>query len=60
MDRSPIDIAVDEILQGADGDIRLALRTVLLLNLELQVEINRLTEQLRVRSNPAQTFKSFN
>ena len=35
MQRDPSDIAIDQILEGADGDIRLALRTVLLQNLQL-------------------------
>jgi hypothetical protein len=30
MARDPYDIAIDKILEGADGDIRLALRTVLI------------------------------
>jgi hypothetical protein len=38
MDRDPYDIAIDQILEGADGDIRLALRTVLIQNLQAATE----------------------
>jgi hypothetical protein len=35
----PYEIAIDQILEGADGDIRLALRTVLIQNLELHARL---------------------
>jgi hypothetical protein len=30
MDEDPYDIAINQILEGADGDVRLALRTLLI------------------------------
>lgn len=38
-DRDHYDIAIDEILEGANGDARLALRTVLMQNVQLEATI---------------------
>ena len=59
MGRSPIDIAIDQMRESADGDIRLALRTVLLQNVELQLKIQRLTEKVESIGTP-QNSKSLN
>jgi hypothetical protein len=45
MDRDPYEIAIDQILQGADGDVRLALRTVLIQNVQLEVKLRLLEEK---------------
>jgi hypothetical protein len=45
MDRDPYDIAIDQILAGADGDARLALRTVLIQNLQLEARLMALSEK---------------
>jgi hypothetical protein len=45
MDRDPYEIAIDQILQGADGDVRLALRTVLIQNVQLEVKLRLLAEK---------------
>jgi len=37
----PFEIAIDEILDSADGDVRRALRAILVENFRLQVELNR-------------------
>jgi hypothetical protein len=46
MARDPYDIAIDQILEGADGDIRLALRTVLIQNLQLEARLLALSEKV--------------
>jgi len=46
MSRDAFEIAIDEILEGADGDVRLALRTVLIQNLQLESQLQVLTEQI--------------
>jgi hypothetical protein len=43
--RDAFDIAIDQILEGADGDIRLALRTVLLQNVQLEARLLALIEK---------------
>jgi hypothetical protein len=53
MDRDPYEIAIDQILQGADGDVRLALRTVLIQNVQLEVKLRLLEE----KADPEQTVK---
>jgi hypothetical protein len=53
MHRDPYDIAIDRILEGADGDIRLALRTVLILNLQLEARLMALCEKLSIQEGPA-------
>jgi hypothetical protein len=45
MDRDPYDIAIDQILEGADGDVRLALRTVLIQNMQLEARLIALDEE---------------
>jgi hypothetical protein len=39
MHQDPYDIAIDKILEGADGDVRLALRTLLMQLLELEASL---------------------
>ena len=51
MDRDPYDIAIDQILEGADGDVRLALRTVLIQNVELQARLKALSERVSLDSD---------
>lgn len=46
MDRDPYETAIDQILQGADGDVRLALRTVLIQNLQLEARLQTLAQRL--------------
>jgi hypothetical protein len=63
LDRDPYDVAIDQILEGADGDIRLALRTVLIQNLQLEARLMVLSEKISDRIDPASTHKgkdSFN
>jgi hypothetical protein len=36
----PYETAIDQILEGADGDVRLALRTVLMQNVELEARLH--------------------
>jgi hypothetical protein len=42
MKRDPFESAIDEILASADGDVRRALRAVLVENIELQSELRSL------------------
>jgi hypothetical protein len=42
MKRDPFDAAIDEILASADGDVRRALRAVLVENIELESELRNL------------------
>ena len=37
--RDPYDEAIDRILEGAQGDVRLALRTVLMQNVQLEAKL---------------------
>jgi len=37
--RDPYDEAIDQILEGAQGDVRLALRTVLMQNVQLEAKL---------------------
>ena len=48
MERDPYEIAIDQILEGADGDIRLALRTVLIQNLQLEAKLMALSEKMSI------------
>jgi hypothetical protein len=57
LDRDPYDVAIDQILEGADGDIRLALRTVLIQNLQLEARLMVLSEKISNRKDPAATHK---
>jgi len=43
--RDPYDVAIDQILEGAQGDVRLALRTVLMQNVQLEAKLIALTSQ---------------
>jgi hypothetical protein len=54
MDRDPYDIAIDQILKGADGDVRLALRTVLIQNLQLEARLQLLEAQIGTEKTPVQ------
>jgi hypothetical protein len=51
MDRDPYDIAIDQILEGAEGDVRLALRTVLIQNLQLEARLMALSENISTRND---------
>ena len=42
MKRDPFESAIDEILASADGDVRRALRAVLIENIELEAELRSL------------------
>ena len=42
MKRDPFESAIDEILASADGDVRRALRAVLIKNVELEAELRSL------------------
>jgi hypothetical protein len=55
--RDPYDIAIDQILEGAGGDIRLALRTVLILNLQLEARLMAVSEQGSTANDPTNNFK---
>jgi hypothetical protein len=57
MDRDPYDIAIDQILEGADGDVRLALRTVLIQNLRLEARLMALSEQISSQKDSAHVSK---
>jgi hypothetical protein len=56
--RDPYDIAIDQILEGADGDIRLALRTVLIQNLQLEARLMALSEKMSSWNNSANNLKN--
>jgi hypothetical protein len=57
MDRDPYDVAIDQILEGADGDVRLALRTVLIQNLRLEARLMALSEQISSQKDSAHGSK---
>ena len=57
MHRDPYDIAIDQILEGADGDIRLALRTVLIQNLQLEARLMALSEKMSTRNDRSNNLK---
>jgi hypothetical protein len=57
MTRDPYDIAIDQILEGADGDIRLALRTVLIQNLQLEARLLALSEIISTSDDSNQDRK---
>ena len=58
MNKDPYEIAIDQILAGADGDVRLALRTVLIQNLELEARLQLLTARIRQDTKPVQAGNS--
>lgn len=48
------EIAIDQILEGAGGDVRLALRTVLIQNLELEARLQAaLSGKMPIGESPA-------
>jgi hypothetical protein len=55
--RDPYDIAIDQILEGADGDIRLALRTVLIQYLQLEARLMALSEKMSTRKDRTSHLK---
>ena len=57
MDRDPYDIAIDQILAGADGDVRLALRTVLIQNLHLEARLVALSKKTIFEKDLPPNFK---
>jgi hypothetical protein len=48
------EIAIDQILEGADGDVRLALRTVLIQNLQLEARLQALAARIGTDPNSVQ------
>ena len=50
--KDPFEIAIDHILSGADGDARLALRTMLIQRLELETRLQQLMERLSAGTDP--------
>jgi hypothetical protein len=58
MNKDPYEIAIDQILAGADGDVRLALRTVLIQNLELEAKLHSLATRMGVGTRPVQAGNS--
>jgi hypothetical protein len=57
MARDAYDVAIDEILEGADGDVRLALRTVLMQNVQLEARLLDLSERLCTQNPPTEKRK---
>jgi hypothetical protein len=57
MARDPYDIAIDQILEGAEGDVRLALRTVLVQNLQLEARLIALSEKILFENDPKPNVK---
>jgi hypothetical protein len=55
--RDPYEVAIDQILECADGDIRLALRTVLIQNLQLEARLMALSEKMPSRKDRTNHFK---
>ena len=51
-DKDPFEIAIDQILEGAGGDARLALRTMLGQRLELERRLQQLIERLPAGTDP--------
>jgi len=43
--RDPYDVAIDHILEGAQGDVRLALRTMLMQNVQLEAQLIALSSR---------------
>jgi hypothetical protein len=48
----PFDEAIDQILESAQGDVRLALRTVLMQNVQLEAELIALSSGNSSRDKP--------
>jgi hypothetical protein len=57
--RDHYDVAIDEILEGANGDVRLALRTVLMQNVQLEATILSLSGSSLRKTAPS-TRKDLN
>jgi hypothetical protein len=45
IEHDPYDVAIDQILEGANGDVRLALRTVLMQNVQLEARLLALSSR---------------
>jgi hypothetical protein len=60
MFKDPYEIAIDQILAGADGDVRLALRTVLIQNLELEAKLQLLAARVGPDKTPVQGNSTVN
>ena len=58
MDKDPFEVAIDHILEGADGDVRLALRTMLVQRIQLEAKLTELAEQLAAVTNPSTSTKN--
>jgi hypothetical protein len=58
MNKDPYEIAIDQILTGADGDVRLALRTVLIQNPELEARLQVLAARIGEDIKPVQAGNS--
>jgi hypothetical protein len=50
--RDHYDVAIDEILEAANGDARLALRTVLMQNVQLEATILLLSGSSSLKTDP--------
>jgi hypothetical protein len=59
MKQDPFEIAIDQILEASEGDVRLALRTVLMQNIELEVKLQKLIDSTMFR-DLGPTNQSFN
>jgi hypothetical protein len=55
--RDPYEVAIDRILESADGDIRLALRAVLIQNLQLEARLMALSEKMSTRKDRTNHLK---
>jgi hypothetical protein len=55
--RDPYEVAIDQILESADGDIRLALRAVLIQNLQLEARLIALSEKTSPRKDRVNHLK---
>jgi hypothetical protein len=58
MNKDAYEIAIDQILAGADGDVRLALRTVLIQNLALEARLQLLAARIGPDTKPVQAGNS--
>jgi hypothetical protein len=54
MNRDPYEIAIDQILAASDGDVRLALRTVLIQDLELDARLQLLAARIASETDAVQ------
>lgn len=54
MSKDPYEIAIDQILEGADGDVRLALPTVLVQKVELEARLQLLAARIGTGTNSVQ------